>query len=536
MTAIKKQIDERQVDVINLKKEIYFQYTGEVETFIVPATGYYKLECWGAEGGGRRLSGNSDSGLGGLGGYASGVLLLQKGEILYISVGGYGISSTNGSAAGGYNGGGSGYASSSGEPGNGGGGASDIRVVTNNLYNRIIVAGGGGGGGEDPSDSYGHGGGASGVGYSSYDATQTKAGDGGSFGYGGSTGRGDGGGGGGGWYGGGTKSSNTTGNDTQGGGGGSGYVLTEESYKPQNYFSNYQKYYMTNTVMLAGDQNMPSNKNSDKTMTGNQGNGCVRITTLGNTLAHYALVCNNKFYIPSLHYYNKEKKELIPVDKSELYDAHNLNYFIYNPKQLFAPLYDDSYAVDQLKEKEIKIAKILLNSFYIEHRNDTNASTNTIVVKHDYNKVMLAKAYIDIKITKNNNFKFNILNHLGTNNLMAAIVIDERIYGKSVKPLCSNEDILQYGINIKDLKDFNIPIDNFTIRLVFTNNREELQSITQLCFDLNKFQTIEDNYIDISANNECIYVAPLKSYKKILINRIENNDVNKIKDTIDCIY
>ena len=133
VTAIKKQIDERQVDVINPKKEIYFQYAGKVETFTVPSTGLYKLECWGAEGGGRRISGNSSSGLGGLGGYASGILLLKKGEKLYITVGGYGKSSTNGSAAGGYNGGGAGYASSSYEPGNGGGGASDIRVINNDL-------------------------------------------------------------------------------------------------------------------------------------------------------------------------------------------------------------------------------------------------------------------------------------------------------------------------------------------------------------------------------------------------------------------
>ena len=209
-----------------------FSYTGSVQTFTSPSgVTSIQIEAWGAEGGGRVLSGNSASGLGGKGGYSSGTLSVTPNQDLYVYVGGHGSSSTNGVAAGGWNGGGSGYASSSGEPGNGGGGATDVRTVNGSwndatsLASRVIVAAGGGGGGEDPSDPYGYGGGLTGSGYSSsYDATQTSAGNGGGFGYGGSTNLGDGGGGGGGYYGGGTYSGSSVGNDTQGGGGGSSYI------------------------------------------------------------------------------------------------------------------------------------------------------------------------------------------------------------------------------------------------------------------------------------------------------------------------
>lgn len=121
-----------------------FPYTGGQQTYTVPENGYYKLEVWGAEGGGSRLSGNTNSGLGGKGGYATGTVYLTAGTKLNIYVGGQGKSSTSGTAAGGYNGGGAGYASSESEPGNGGGGATDIRISGTTLYYRAIVAGGGG--------------------------------------------------------------------------------------------------------------------------------------------------------------------------------------------------------------------------------------------------------------------------------------------------------------------------------------------------------------------------------------------------------
>lgn len=262
----------RTGDILN------YDYTGAVQSVTLPK-GVYKFEVWGAEGGGSRLSGNSNSGLGGKGGYSVGTITLTEKTNVYVYVGGAGGSSNNGNAAGGFNGGGQGYASSSSEPGNGGGGASDIRIGADSLYSRVIVAGGGGGGGEDSGDAYGHGGGTSGVNGSGSvsNGTQTAAGTNGGFGVGAGTNKGDGGGGGGGWYGGGTGQSSSTGGDTQGGGGGSGYVLTASSSKPSGYALGSQ-YYLTNANTIAGNASMPSV--SGGTETGHTGNGYARITVI----------------------------------------------------------------------------------------------------------------------------------------------------------------------------------------------------------------------------------------------------------------
>ncbi|MDE5638909.1 MAG: hypothetical protein K2I47_03830, partial [Odoribacter sp.] len=118
-----------------------FAYTGGQQS-ITLAAGKYKMECWGARGGGGYNTG-------GYGGYASGKLLLNSSVAFYIHVGQLGGISTATT----YNGGGGGGTSNRGW-GNGGqgGGATDIRMVNsawNNvtgLRSRIMVAGGGGGG------------------------------------------------------------------------------------------------------------------------------------------------------------------------------------------------------------------------------------------------------------------------------------------------------------------------------------------------------------------------------------------------------
>ena len=200
-----------------------FNYTGGPQTWVVPKTGLYQLEVWGAQGGGT---------YGGKGGYSKGEKFLQAGETLYIYVGGRN----------GWNGGGSGHGRSM----NSGGGATDIRYGGTSLNDRIIVAGGGGGqGGRDThSNAYGGAGGGltGGTGGKRYGnpgtgGTQTRGGTGGdnyggdgTFGKGGSNTTGSnsgGGGGGGGWYGGGAGGSDYPSYndiDDSGGGGGSGYI------------------------------------------------------------------------------------------------------------------------------------------------------------------------------------------------------------------------------------------------------------------------------------------------------------------------
>jgi hypothetical protein len=106
---------------------------GVAQTYVAPQVGKYKVEVWGAQGGGSN---------GGKGGYAVGTINLAAGETIAVSVGGQGSR-----GAGGYNGGGGG--GSAGQVnirGFGGGGATDVRVGGTGFDKRVIVAGGGGGG------------------------------------------------------------------------------------------------------------------------------------------------------------------------------------------------------------------------------------------------------------------------------------------------------------------------------------------------------------------------------------------------------
>ncbi len=127
-----------------------FDYTGDEQTFIVPVTGKYKLETWGAQGGSRSTYNN-----GGLGGYSAGIIQLEKDTLLYINVGGKGSEfSDTVLSLGGYNGGGNGGTINRINPqgGSGGGGATHIAIQTgllstfvSNIDKLLIVAGGGGG-------------------------------------------------------------------------------------------------------------------------------------------------------------------------------------------------------------------------------------------------------------------------------------------------------------------------------------------------------------------------------------------------------
>lgn len=136
-------------------------FTGSVQTVVIPSgVTQVTLMASGAQGGS-----NAQGVTGGLGGYASGVLSVNPGDVLNIYVGG----------SNGYNGGG--IASNTACPtaqGGNGGGASDIRLNGTSLADRILVAGGGGGaagnrvsgcgrgsGGAGGGGFYGGGGGAS---------------------------------------------------------------------------------------------------------------------------------------------------------------------------------------------------------------------------------------------------------------------------------------------------------------------------------------------------------------------------------------
>ena len=137
-----------------------FLPTGHEQTFTVPAgVGSVHVVAVGARGG----AGGSSGGAGGFGGLVSADLVVTPGQVLYVEVGGNGLSGDAGGTAG-FNGGGPG-GSGPGCDGGGGGGASDVRLASRTLGTsqslRVITAAGGGGGGgcDDPgAGSTGHGG------------------------------------------------------------------------------------------------------------------------------------------------------------------------------------------------------------------------------------------------------------------------------------------------------------------------------------------------------------------------------------------
>lgn len=136
-----------------------YTYTGATQTFTVPpGITSVTIETWGAQG-----NTNALGVVGGLGGYATGTLAVNGGDILYIEVGSGGTTTVNG----GYNGGG--QAGNVGSPtafGGGGGGASDVRLNVNSLAGRVIVAAGGGGAAGNRVNGLGRGtGGGGGGGY-----------------------------------------------------------------------------------------------------------------------------------------------------------------------------------------------------------------------------------------------------------------------------------------------------------------------------------------------------------------------------------
>ena len=197
---------------INLNREVTpkdkytYNYTGDVQTFIAPVTGKYKLETWGAQGG--SVDGTYS---GGYGAYSTGEIKLKQNDIVYIYVGGEGQSTTDGyyeDVAGGYNGGGAANVSSTScssatQYKSSGGGATHM-ATTSGLLNtlssnrdKILIVSSGGGGGyyiqdENCYNEHAYTNGGSGAGYKSkvetldsidytdaytcYPSTQTSAG------------------------------------------------------------------------------------------------------------------------------------------------------------------------------------------------------------------------------------------------------------------------------------------------------------------------------------------------------------------------
>lgn len=155
-----------KIDDTPSSPKIYeFDYTGKTQILKVEYSGNYKIEVWGAQGG---YGSSEENSPGGYGGYSVGTVSLNKGDNIFVVVGGKGANGNKSStiATGGYNGGGTGY----GAYVSGGGGATHIAKQSGllnsfegNLSNLLIVAAGGGGGAYKDKNQYGLGG--SGGGY-----------------------------------------------------------------------------------------------------------------------------------------------------------------------------------------------------------------------------------------------------------------------------------------------------------------------------------------------------------------------------------
>ena len=179
------KITKASGDIYNVDKE--YDYTAQTKTYNAIYNGVYKLEVWGAQGG------SVTSNPGGYGSYSVGEITLNRGDVLYVNVGGKGISTNTGLADGGFNGGGQASSRDCGTYTNrwagSGGGATSITKVPGELSTLeaykgtlndngtdtddsddyyesndiLIVAGGGGGGYNNNNYIYGKGGSAGGI-------------------------------------------------------------------------------------------------------------------------------------------------------------------------------------------------------------------------------------------------------------------------------------------------------------------------------------------------------------------------------------
>ena len=297
-----------------------FDYSGSEVCAIIAKAGYYKLEVWGASGGGN-TPGTTQSSRAGAGGYAIGVVKTSKKELLYFVVGGKGNVTYSGIPLGGYNGGGSG-GQQDGFGVSSGGGATHIATVPGTLSlledykgalindsyyesDYILIVAGGGGGSDNLYGSYNSddGTGGSGGGYigdaGRADSTRSsrsrvnESSMGGTQTVGFSFGKGedantcyDYGGGGGGFYGGFQSVGSCPGHTDWGAGGGSGYIASSRLISTSTITKHMASFENPNT---STDNNLKTDNvtcvDSDVVVDcGKIGNGYARITYLGTTI------------------------------------------------------------------------------------------------------------------------------------------------------------------------------------------------------------------------------------------------------------
>ncbi len=474
-------------------KEFTFNYTGKVQTLIVPATGNYKLECFGASGG----VGYGNANPFGLGGYACGETKLNKDDILYIYVGEDGVSMITTPS---FGGGGSAYSTSEHNGGRGGG-ASDIRLGSDDLKSRIIVAGGGGG--AQPScggnhTTAGHGGGLNGgqsynqsggyAGSYANGGTQTVGGTSGnvtgqwhtdgSFGYGANS-QTCGAGGGGGWYGGGSTY-------TAGGGGGSSYLGTL--------------------------------KNSSTTSGVNTGNGKVVITLMYDEVAFF-FKKGDEYYLPIAKYFDTSTKMFETVSlndlKSEIDNNNYGNVSLYN---INTPFVIDSITYNPLDYLDISKYKICV----MPNGSKINEYVKELNINYTPTTTALSKATIKIKDIYSpftDNTSNPVLDVDAPNKANISYIINYENINDIVSDNCS-------------LLDTELIKDDFYLSFKLNDAVSLLKSVSLYSRDIN-YSKIKDD--DLNINNDYIntQITFEKECSETLINRITKQHFEYLNGNLD---
>lgn len=485
-----------------------FAFTGTIQKWTVPYSGTYKIEAYGAQGG---SVGTAVPYLhqGGKGAYVSGEFNLKVGDILYILVGGAGVSK-------GWN-----------DWGGGGGGGTYVAIGAttttykllagfNQCVSPLIVAAGGGGAGDDGCNIVGNGqtlAGYGGVGRANTTTEGTSSGsasgsgagfvtngicargivafsflNGGNAGlsayngYNGGFGCGgqpyDGGGGGGGWHGGESPSNNT----------GMGGYSYNSGLNPQGT-DGYQS-----------------------------GNGQVTITLLYGAYAFF-LEKDDKYYLPIAKYYNAPANAFNPVSLSDIENeitSNPANVTIYNICNSFTV---GSKTIKPTNIIDISLYRICIISFH----SVINQQLNKLNLSYIPTNVSLSKTTIKIK--------------------EQYTPFTDNIFNPYIDITASDKTNITYNIDYEyknDITDSNASLlyqehlkDDFYLSFKLNSPASLLKSVTLYNRDINNYSKIKDYDLDINNDYIDTKVTLKYAYKEILINRITKQSFKYCNDTLD---
>ena len=377
-----------------------FVYTGAVQEYVVPKTGYYTIECWGAYCKGRTWTNTTNTSCGG---YTKGEILLYENEILYLYIGASGQNFNFGTQT---------YS-------NNAGGATDVRLTngswndTTSLRSRIMVAGGAGTTGgmntwNSGSPYGGYAGGLTGqqggninTGAGGTGGTQTT---GYAFGYAGGSAPG-----GNGYY---SGKSGYYGSGVAGGGGGSSYISGHEGCDAIDENGNhtgqpihYSGRYFTKTVMCSGNESMP-HPDGTGDVVGYTGDGVIHIDYIRDLDPRDHYIIEETSTLSNILKYKIEKAidEESHIESIEVLLDGNVIEFVNENNEITINLYNLCF-----EEKEYEVL-VRVNYYIVEFdiMKSYELSTNVDFVYMNFNPLSIDDEFDKI-IQRIQDFK-NIFN------------------------------------------------------------------------------------------------------------------------------